>query len=396
MEKLKIGITIGLKSNTESIWTNGIKLNILILLKLLKKSQKNYDVCLLNTLKVDFTDKPDYLKNIDIHYIEDKYKEIDLMIVMGSQVNGKILQDFKNMKNKKIVSYKCGNNYILAMEDILFKENPPGFSQYETEFDEVWYIPQQHETNQGYYHTLYRANSLIVPFLWHQEHLLSALVDVEKGYQSGKFAKGYAYNPNKEKKMLGVMEPNLNVVKFCLLPVMIAEESYRTDIGKEKIYKMMISNSENLVKHNGFMSLIKSFDMYKDNKLTSEKRYQTAYVVSQYMDVVICHQLLNPLNYIYLDVAYMGYPVLHNAPMCKDLGYYYEGSDTIDGAKQLNWILENHDNNMVEYNERNDKVLWRYSADNPKLIETYDMLIHNLFNGGNYGLEYDETTNLYK
>lgn len=125
MKKLKIGITIGLKSNTESIWTNGIKLNILILLKLLKKSQKNYDVCLLNTLKVDFTDKPDYLKDIDIHYIEDKYKEIDLMIVMGSQVNGKILQDFKKKKNKKIVSYKCGNNYILDMEDILFKESIP-------------------------------------------------------------------------------------------------------------------------------------------------------------------------------------------------------------------------------------------------------------------------------
>ena len=229
MEKLKIGITIGLKSNTESSWTNGIKLNILILLKLLKKSQKNYEVCLLNTMKVDFTDKPDYLKNIDIHYIDDKYKEIDLMIVMGSQVSIKILQDFKSMENKKIVSYKCGNNYILAMEDILFKENPPGLSQYETEFDEVWYIPQQHETNQGYYHTLYRANSLIVPFLWHQEYLLSALVDVERGHKAGKFAKGYAYNPNKEKKMLGVMEPNLNGVKFCLLPIMIAEESYRGD-----------------------------------------------------------------------------------------------------------------------------------------------------------------------
>jgi hypothetical protein len=89
----------------------------------LKKSQKNYEVCLLNTMKVDFTDKPDYLKNIDIHYIDDKYKEIDLMIVMGSQVTAKILQDFKSMENKKIVSYKCGNNYILAMEDILFKEN---------------------------------------------------------------------------------------------------------------------------------------------------------------------------------------------------------------------------------------------------------------------------------
>jgi hypothetical protein len=159
---------------------------------------------------------------------------------------------------------------------------------------------------------------------------------------------------------------------------------------------MMISNSETLVKHNGFMSLLKSFDMYKDNKLTSEKRYQTAYVVSQYMDILICHQLLNPLNYIYLDVAYMGYPVLHNAPMCKDLGYYYEGSDTKDGAKQLNWILENHDNHIDEYNERNKKALWRYSVNNPELVATYDKLIYNLFNGGNHELIYDETTNLYK
>jgi hypothetical protein len=119
-------------------------------------------------------------------------------------------------------------------------------------------------------------------------------------------------------------------------------------------------------------------------------------MVSQYLDVVVCHQLLNPLNYIYLDVAYMGYPVLHNAPMCKDLGYYYEGSDTKDGAKQLNWILENHDNHIDEYNEKNKKALWRYSVNNPELVATYDKLIYNLFNGGNHELIYDETTNLYK
>lgn len=396
MDNLKIGITIGLQSNTESIWTNGLKLNILILVKLLKNSNKNYQIHLLNTVDVDFTKKPDYLKDIDIHYIDDKYQEMDLLIVMGAQVRASILQHFKSLGNKKVISYKCGNNYILTMEDILFKDSPAGPSQYETEFDEIWYIPQQHETNQGYYHTLYRSNSFIVPFIWHQEYLLSALVDIEKGYKAGRFAKGYQYNPNKEKKMLGVMEPNLNVVKFCLLPIMIAEESYRTDIGKEKIHKMMISNSDKLVQHNGFMSLIKTFDMYKDNKLTSEKRYQTAYLVTQYIDILICHQILNPLNYIYLDLAYMGYPVLHNAHMCKDVGYYYEGSSTVDGAKQLNWILEHHDNNLEEYNIRNSKALSRYSADNKQLIETYDKLIYNLFNGGNHGLEYDETTNLYK
>ena len=92
----------------------------------------------------------------------------------------------------------------------------------------------------------------------------------------------------------------------------------------------------------------------------------------------------------------MGYPVLHNAPMCKDLGYYYEGSDTVDGAAKLDYILTEHDKNIDAYNDRNDKVLMRYYADNPKLVKAYDMLIDNLFKGGNHGLEYNPKTNLYK
>jgi hypothetical protein len=42
----------------------------------------------------------------------------------------------------------------------------------------------------------------------------------------------------------------------------------------------------------------------------------------------------------------MGYPVIHNAPMCKDIGYYYEGSDTTKASELLNWVLENHDKNL--------------------------------------------------
>ena len=112
--------------------------------------------------------------------------------------------------------------------------------------------------------------------------------------------------------------------------------------------------------------------------------------------MLICHQLLNPLNYLYLDAAYLGYPVLHNAPMCKDLGYYYEGSDTVKAAEILNHILTEHDKNIDAYNERNDKVLQRYHIDNEEVVETYDRLIEGLFNGGNKGLVYDPATNLYK
>jgi hypothetical protein len=144
------------------------------------------------------------------------------------------------------------------------------------------------------------------------------------------------------------------------------------------------------------MSYVKTFDLFKDKKVTGESRYQTAYFLTQHLDILICHQILNPLNYLYLDAAYLGYPVLHNAPLCKDLGYYYEGSDTRDAAKVLDYILAEHDNHIMEYHERNNEVLNRYYADNERLVEEYDMLIHNLFNGGNHGLEYDPNTNLYK
>jgi hypothetical protein len=396
MEGLKIGITIGLKSNTESIWTNGIKQNILMLHRLLKNSHKKYEVFLLNTIDVDWSTKPSYLDDVNISYFDDNYENMDFIIVMGAQIDSDKMLKFKSIKKEnKIISYKCGSNYILTTENILFK-NDDKWTHIESSFDELWYIPQQHETNVGYYHTLYRTNTVVVPFIWHHKYLVEAIIDIDNGHKKGKFKKSFKYNPDKETKVLGIMEPNLNMVKFCLIPTMIAEESYRGKIGKSKIEKLMITNSKEVAKNKEFMSMLKTFDLFADKKITSESRYQTSYIVTQFLDILICHQLLNPLNYLYLDVAFMGYPVLHNAPMCKDIGYYYEGSDTVEAAKMLDWILENHDSNLKEYEEKNKKALFRYFADNRLLIETYDKLIFNLFNGGNNGLVYDETTNNYK
>lgn len=397
MEKLKIGITIGLKDNKESIWTNGIKQNVLILHRLLKNSKKEYEIKLLNTIEVDWSTKPNYLNDVDICSFRDNYMDMDLLIVMGAQIHNNDIKKFKSNPNKKVISYKCGNNYVITMENILFKEEEEGKShQFEEDYDEIWYIPQQDEVNSGFYKTLYRTNAFIVPFVWHNQYLLEALIDIEKGFKNGSFKKDYRYEIGKEKKRIGVMEPNLNIVKFSLIPAMIAEECYRGEIGKNHIEKLMLTNSEKISKNKEFLSMVKTFDLFKDGKITAESRYQTAYILSQYIDVLVCHQILNPLNYLYLDAAFMGYPVLHNAPLCKDLGYYYESSDTVDGAKQLDYILTEHDKNIDAYNERNDKVLMRYYADNPKLVKTYDKLIHNLFNGGNKDLVYNPKTNLYK
>jgi hypothetical protein len=202
MKNLKIGITIGLKDNKESIWTNGIKQNVLILTRLLKNSGENYEIKLLNTIEVDWSEKPGYLKDVEICTFKDNYMDMDLLIVMGAQVSNAEIKKFKESDpNKRVVSYKCGNNYVITMENILFKEEEEGkVHQFEDSFDEVWYIPQQDEVNRGYYHTLYRTNSLIVPFLWHNQYLLEALTDIEVGFKNGQFKKDYRYRIGKEKK----------------------------------------------------------------------------------------------------------------------------------------------------------------------------------------------------
>ena len=124
MEGLKIGITIGLKSNTESIWTNGIKQNILMLHRLLKNSHKKYEVFLLNTIDVDWSTKPSYLDDVNISYFDDNYENMDFIIVMGAQIDNDKMLKFKSIKKEnKIISYKCGSNYILTTENILFKND---------------------------------------------------------------------------------------------------------------------------------------------------------------------------------------------------------------------------------------------------------------------------------
>ena len=62
-----------------------------------------------------------------------------------------------------------------------------------------------------------------------------------------------------------------------------------------------------------------------------------------------------------------------------------------------NGALEHHDNNREEYAKRNKLVLDRYTIKNTQMIDLYDKLIENLYDGQHQlSHEYDWKTNLYK
>ena len=39
----------------------------------------------------------------------------------------------------------------------------------------------------------------------------------------------------------------------------------------------------------------------------------------------------------------MGWPIVHNAHLCKDVGYFYDGFNYEEGGNVLSDVIENHD-----------------------------------------------------
>lgn len=377
---MNIGITFIQKEPGDSIWTNGIKLNALILAKMFMHSKNKHKVYLVNRydVKGDETTPWD-LKKYPLINQEEAIDKVDLMISLGAAITDEYIKRFKAKDSaRKVITYHCGNHYILEMEKVLFgenkEENKPLWNQ---EVDEYWLIPQQELHNLHYTYTFTKTPVRIVPFIWDPEHIQN-IADSMKA--SKKFNK-VTYQPGREKKRISIFEPNINSIKYGMIPVHIAEWANWDSAIKDKIEFMSLTNGLKLAKNHEFNGHIKYLDIFKEKKFFAESRFNMPYFLAEHTDIVVSHQWGNPLNYAYLDALYFGYPLIHNADMVQDMGYYYKDFNIEEGANQLKHAILEHDKNHQEYNKRNTKLLKRYLATNKQLIEQYDQLLDNLMNG---------------
>ena len=238
-----IGITLGIHSAKESIWINGIKMNAIFLANALKAA--GHHVYLLDTNPVVKRDELTGKLNSDELMWDDKEfpcydfykkgKECDILICLGTTLGPKEAVEWRaGRKYKKIIKYACGNNYVIDMENMIFKEDPKVRPTYNHEFDGVWYVPQQGYQNHEYYRV---TNRLLphqvncVPFVWDpmfidkSEDFYGDTFDAD-GNKMPTISGVPVYKPGKkpEDKQLIVFEPNLNVVKFSMIPLFIAND----------------------------------------------------------------------------------------------------------------------------------------------------------------------------
>lgn len=368
---MKIGITVGFLTADESIWVNGIKQNAFFLMKTLRAAFPDADVCLANTTAVDVGQTMWNGADIPLYALNDIISELDLLVVLGGAITQQQTDAVKR-QGGKVVGYKCGSEYVVSMEAVMFNRQVTGEPYYNRGFDALWIIPQVAEINAPFYEVMHRIRSQVVPFIW-DPCFLEAAASV--------LPEGGLYRPGRTQKRITIMEPNADVLKYFLYPLMLVEKTYRTG-GGEWIDFVSVTNTQSFRTHREFLGVVSHIDLVRDRKCYFENRFETAWFLANHSDVVVSHQWGNPLNYAYLEACWLGYPLVHNAELLMDAGYYYPGFSIDVGADRLKTVLQSHDQDADGYLARQRSVISRFLADNQEVVSTYRRLVIDVMQSG--------------
>ena len=74
-----------------------------------------------------------------------------------------------------------------------------------------------------------------------------------------------------------------------------------------------------------------------------------------------------------------GNPLVHNASLCPEIGYFYEGNDIEAGAAQLLAAIDTHDAQAEAYALRQQAALARFRPGHADITARYTALLGELF-----------------
>ena len=134
-------------------------------------------------------------------------------------------------------------------------------------------------------------------------------------------------------------------------------------------------------KTQAFKKFLEMLNIYRDKRVETYDRPVFFNIIKQFKEknidfYVLSHHQDNPLNFLHLETLYLGYPLIHNCGCYKKAGYFYK--DIKQGSEKLFEAINNHKNIIEDYNKESEKVLFKYSPNNPNNINNYKILLENI------------------
>jgi hypothetical protein len=369
MRKIRVGFTVQINDKTDSFWVNGIKQNAVTLQESFLLCDNVEDSFLVNLGKLhDYKDtawEPFADKLINFQQAIDK---LDVLVTATVTPTAEMV-NILNAKNIAMIKHVMGNEYEIFSESMLFKDEASNSYGKRKGIKAVWISDHLFDENKDFLEVLTDSKAYIGPYIWSPRFIEQhSKLNAESNKTTG------LYVPRgNEQKLLSTFEPNINIQKTCLTPMLIAEKFYKK--APHMLDKLSVFGADPIKKKKFFIEYAKDFETYKDKKMFFEARYPMAWCLLQHTDIVIAHQHNLALNYAYFDAAWLGFPVLHNSHMLKDLAFYYPDWDAEVASDILIDICKNFDSTHEQYREESKKVISRYLWDNPKNVNGYAELL---------------------
>ncbi len=368
MKPYTVGITIWVNAKGDmGLYENGLRQNAIFLYNLFRASPNCKRAVLLNHGDGAVPDIPpdiplDPASVLRSDAIEDK---LDFVIVLGAAIDANAAQRYREA-GTKIISYKGGNGIVISMEAIIAQPPRNDAERYFDRdfYDAIWMTPQHLKTYRSYCETLYRCPVLEIQQIWQPLFLQLRMKHLQTPF---------GYQPGRARKRIGIMDPNITVMKTSHLPMLVCEAAYRQ--RPELFEAVYVTNALQFMNHPHFSSFANRLSAVKNKVMTVEPRFVTADFLAHHADAVVTHHWENGLNYLFYDVLYGGYPLVHNSEFLSDVGYYYESFDAEAGGEALIRALTTHDSALTIYRERAAALLARVEATAPTSIAAHEKLL---------------------
>ena len=326
MSKLKIGITT---RDEASIWSNGLDQNIYFLYKMLEDI--GYQPFLISEA---FGAK----KLLDIEVEEaDLYsiKKFDIILEVAHPLSEKLTK-YYNSTGKPLISIKYGNNFMLDLEKFIDKNPDSAKMATGTNLPfrnrEIW-VSKQFYKFKDYIEVLTRAEVKVIPYIWDSSIL--------RMFDGGFHNQDMLVKKDDFKK-IAIVEPNINVLKNCMVPLAICDMAY--DKNNDAVKEVYCFSSKSLEKNSVFLNYIKHLNIHKNKISSYEGRHPFFKVFRDNLaNTIVSTQFYNEQNYVYLETLFYKRLLVHNSPLFKDVGYYYPEFNVNIGSDQLLSAIQDFD-----------------------------------------------------
>lgn len=366
---LSIGVTIGLRDASAASWSNSVVQCASYLARALRHCPNVATVTLANTTAASVADQPSWAASLcGAAAFDDVCPDLDVVIELGGQLDAARTARLHE-RGAKLVSCCCASEYVQAMQAVLFDRTLWGAGLFvNREYDDLWVMPNVARTSAGYFGTFRRKPAKVVPFLWDPAFLTS---------ESGQMPGGGAYSPRESPRRVSVMEPNVDVERFCFYPALIADEAYRR--RPDAISLLQVTHAGRIASDSQeFISLMGQLDLVRDGKAVFHGDESSARFLASSTDVVVSHQWGDPLALLYFEACWQGYPLVHNGDLCRGLGYYYVANDIGEGCAKLLEAIDGHDAQAKAYRERQRSVIESFLPSHPAVTHAYAQLLDSV------------------